>query len=147
MQIRTARIYLLIHNDSSFTRPKWDICIYSWSSTRRTGVTYTLQSLHGLRNAHLNIKFVSLSYSMPANALTSSNFGLGRYGTQLQNGNANNLALIFPDCENLNRGTNLLNKTLERYHLTVNLDKTKTDNELSRKRVSEIYNTSKRHRH
>ena len=74
-----------------------------------------------------NIKFVSLSYSVPANASTSSNFGLGRYGTQLLDwiGYADNLALIFPDCENLNRGTNLLNETLERYHLTVNLYKTK----------------------
>ena len=75
-----------------------------------------------------NIKFVSLSYSMPANASTSSNFGLGRYGTQLLDwiGYADDLALIFPDFENLNRGTNLLKETLERYQLTVNLDKTKT---------------------
>ena len=65
---------------------------------------------------------------MPANASTSSNFGLGRYRTQLLDwiGYADDLALIFPDCENLNRETNLLDETLERYQLTVNLDKSKT---------------------
>ena len=75
-----------------------------------------------------NIKFVSLSYSKPANASMSSNFGLGRYGTQLLDriGYGDDLALIFPDCENLKRGTNLIKETIKRYHLAVNLDKTKT---------------------
>ena len=67
-------------------------------------------------------------HSLPANALQINNFGLGRYGTQTLDWieYADDLALGLPDCENLKKGTILLNETLERYQLTVNLDKTKT---------------------
>ncbi|MEO2222612.1 MAG: reverse transcriptase family protein, partial [Candidatus Poseidoniia archaeon] len=75
------------------------------------------------------IKFFTSSYSIPRTALTSKNrFQLGKYGDETIDwiGYADDLVLLFPDKQNLIKGLDILNTTLQRYQLQINFGKTKT---------------------
>ena len=76
-----------------------------------------------------NIKFMKLKYRIPSTATTreerrnKSDFGNHNMDWI---GYADDLVLVFVDTDNLQNGLDTLNETFERYHLTINVTKTKT---------------------
>ena len=77
-----------------------------------------------------DIKFFKHSFSIPSIASNQQNnkFNLGTYGDSVIDwiGYADDLALCFFDEKSLGYALNLLNKTFIRYHLDINIGKTKT---------------------
>ena len=76
-----------------------------------------------------NIKFMKLKYRIPSTATTreerrnKSDFGSHNVDWI---GYADDLVLVFEDTDNQQKGLDTLNETFKRYHLTINVTKTKT---------------------
>ena len=75
------------------------------------------------------IKFLKLKYRVPSTATTRQE----RYAKTDQGnhtadwaGYADDLTLMFDDNDNLQKGINVLNETFKRFHLSINISKTKT---------------------
>ena len=81
-----------------------------------------------LECSKMKIKFAKLKYLLPAQANTTHNETLGKYGQFSMDwiGYADDIVLIFDDDGSLQRGLILLDKILTRFQLSINVSKTKT---------------------
>jgi len=76
-----------------------------------------------------SIRFLKLKYAIPQVASTKElQAHLGMYGDHIIDwlGYADDLALFFMDEESLKQGLKLLDETFKRFHLAINVSKTKT---------------------
>lgn len=76
-----------------------------------------------------SIRFIKLKYAIPQGASTKEpQIQLGMYGDHIIDwlGYADDLALFFMDRESLQQGLKLLDETFKRFHLAINVSKTKT---------------------
>ena len=76
-----------------------------------------------------NIKFLKLNYRVPPSATTREERYANTYRGNHRadwTGYADDLTLMFDDVDNLQKGINVLDETFKRFHLSINISKTKT---------------------
>ena len=76
-----------------------------------------------------DIRFLKLRYRIPSTATTrEERYNKTDHGEHTTDwvGYADDLELIFEDADNLQKGLEILDNTFKRYHLTINVSKTKT---------------------
>ena len=90
---------------------------------------YVMRVFMNLCGEERNIKFLKLNYRIPSTATTrEERYNKTDSGCHKMDwvGYADDLGLVFEDVENLQKGLGALDESFKRYHLTINVTKTKT---------------------